>query len=405
MLSGNIASLLNQYFANYQGLPRTAWRGIWLTLINSTALGLSFFLTLYFVGNLHFSVFTASLFMSCYGLGTVLGGVLAGKLCDYFQAQKVIFYSLAMQGIAFLMLTVSKDPNLIGVTMLLLGISTYSFKTANYKSMLEIAGLPESMQLRILNISNVASNFGLGISGIIVGMFSWHSYHFIFIIAGATILFSALYLMKYYRQEALEVRRSNIEYENQNLKPSNFLLFFSLASIFLVGIIVAQLGSTYPLYIETKFPVLGTQAVSILFLLDTILIVLLQAPLSSLYSRYNPVVIMGLGAFLMGAGMLILSLASIFVTAIISCVLWTFGEMLFFPTSQLICYANGGDKKKGQVIGLCQSIFALSAVIGPSLGGFLYVYANHNAMWYLSMGIGALCLFICVNISNTNTAS
>src|SRR5690606_19634413 len=129
-----------------------------------------------------------------------------------------------------------------------------------------------------------------------------------------------------------------------------------------------------PLYIQASFPKFGIQGVSILFILDTFLIVFFQALLTNLLRNQNKYTVTGFGALLMGLGMLVLCYASFFFLAIISCIIWTTGEMLFVSTAQLLCYERSQPHKKGQSLGLFQTIFASSSIVGPALGGAIYQY-------------------------------
>lgn len=197
----------------------------------------------------------------------------------------------------------------------------------------------------------------------------------------------------------------NIDKNDIEKKQNRDILFLALFSTFFVGMIIAQLGSTYPVYVKNAFHDLGAKAVSILFMLDTVLIVLFQAPLSNYYGRFQTILVMGAGAFLMGLGMLILSVSTLFVCAMISCAIWTAGEMLFIPTAQLLCYEYSNKAKKGLSMGIFQSTYAMSTVIGPVCGGFLYTKIGMNFVWYVSFLIGIICLIACIKISRKNNLS
>lgn len=387
-----LSYILQKYFAIYKGIDRECWRSLIYYFFNSISIGICFFISLYFIKFLNFTVLQSGILMSFYGAGTILGGIVAGKLCDLLGENIVLVASLTMQSISFFILSSINSLAILMPSMLILGIATYGFKTANYSRLLTRSN--GNMQLRMLNISNVAANLGLGVSGIIMGTIKFETYQYFFIASAALILAMAIY-------EISSTISSNKTIPNEDLNSSGnngnkSILLFSLISIFLVGLIVAQLSSTYPLYISDTFPKLGKKAVSVLFMLDTCIIILCQAPLSALYGRYNTILMMGVGALTMGAGMLILSLSNSFSYALLSCMVWTTGEMIFFPTAQLLCYQNGGGEKKGQTIGLYQSSFALSLVAGPTIGSYLYAFLNHNAMWYLSMMIGIACFTISI---------
>ncbi len=396
-----LTSVLNHYCASYHGIPKLCWINIIFNLLNAISVGVCFFLSLYFNDQLHFNMVMVGFLMSSYGVGTMLGGIISGKLCDIYSADRLAVISLICQSISFFALAWFDAIISLIVILFILGISSYSFKTANYVSMLFRCGDDKHLRQKAINVSHAASNFGLGISGIIVGLLAEYGYANIFYCATAILVCSAIYLLFDANQKTTLYQYHAIQRIGLNADDylANFkVLALVLLSIFFVGLIIAQLGSTYPVYVKTVFPDLATKAVSILFILDTVLIVLFQAPLSNFYMAFNTVIVMGIGAFLMGLGMIVLSLSSTFVLAMVSCCIWTTGEMLFLPSAQLLCYENSARNKKGQSIGLFQSTYAVSTVVGPTIGGIMYSHVDINAMWYMSMLIGTVCLLSCVAI-------
>lgn len=394
-----IKSAINTYCTCYRGVPNACWVDIFFILLNAISVGVCFFLSLYFVETLHFNMIMVGLLMSSYGMGTVVGGIFSGKLCDTYLPGKMAILSLILQSVSFISLAWFRSFEWLIAILFLLGVSNYSFKTANNVSMLSHCGDNKRVRLKTINMAHAASNFGLGISGVIVGLMASYGYVTIFYAASLILIFSAIYLIFFHHSftpSSVGHFHPQIKNEMATGNPNNNILMPVLLAVFFVGMIIAQLGSTYPVYVKNAFPDLATKAVSILFILDTVIIVLFQAPLSNYYGRFNTVLVMGVGAFLMGLGMFILSVSSAFALAILSCCIWTTGEILFIPTAQLLCYENGNKMKKGQSLGIFQSTYAISTVAGPAIGGLLYTSMGVNAVWYSSFLIGVTCLVFCI---------
>ena len=122
---------VKKYFFSYQGIPTECWIMITFTLLNAVAVGICFFLSLYFVTTLNFSMFMVGFLMSSYGMGTVVGGLVSGKMCDLFSLRKIIIFSLFLQCLSFFLLTKIHVFNLLIIVLFLLGFSNYCFKTVN----------------------------------------------------------------------------------------------------------------------------------------------------------------------------------------------------------------------------------------------------------------------------------
>lgn len=383
-----------KYSANYEGLSKTCWQGIVLMGINTFTIGICFFLSLYFVNTQHFTIAMSGLLLSSYGLGTVTGGLITGKCTDKFSPKLIAILSLVAQAIAFFLLTLLKSTVALIPNLFLLGFAAYGFKTSNNVWMLAMCADDANLRYRTISVSHVAANFGLGISGVFIGSMEKYGFQSIFYLSGTLLISSAIYLFFQKNAGPIHSLPTNQQANNKHAKAGQIVILI-LNCVFLVGLIIAQLGSTYPIFIQELFPHTGFKAVSTLFILDTFLIVFFQAPLTTMVSKNNKLLVTGSGAFLMGLGMLVLSFSSVFYLAIISCIIWTTGEMLFISTAQLLCYECSNTNNKGQSLGLFQTTFAVSNVFGPVFGGLVYQHCGGNILWYISMVIGVFCFLLC----------
>lgn len=396
-----ILTYAKKYTRNYLGLPKSCWQGITLNGINAFTIGICFFLTLFFVNTKGYTPSTAGLLLSWYGLGTVAGGIISGKFSDIVSPRLISVISLLAQSVSFFLLIYLQSLFALMPNLFLLGFAAYGFKTSNNVWILSQCNDDSKLQYKTISISHVASNFGLGISGILIGILASYGFQIIFYLSSFLLIGSALFI-SYQKTE----KKVNIQIEEKHQtrrSPQYKSIIPVLTCVFLIGLIIAQLGSTYPLYIQTSFPKYGVEGVSILFILDTFLIVVFQAPLTNLFSNQNRFIITGSGALLMGLGMLILCTSSLFLVAIFSCIVWTTGEMLFISTAQLLCYEGSQEHKKGHSLGLFQTVFASSNVLGPILGGTVYQYWGGDFLWYCSMVIGIFCFLLCWSFRRTHT--
>lgn len=392
-----------KYAANYKGLPMLCWQGNILICINTLTIGICFFLSLYFVTIRHFTPSIAGLLLSCYGLGTVSGGLITGKLSDRFSPRRISIFSLLAQSITFFLLASLQSIFILMINLFFLGFSAYGFKTSNSVWMLGLCKNDTSLRYKTISISHVAANFGLGLSGALITSMTTYGFQSIFYLSSLLLLCSALYLLFQNNTGVDMPLLIKKQHYDNHTNSSQRILLLVISCVFFVGLIIAQLSTTYPLYVQASFPHLGINAVSILFILDTLLIVFFQAPLATIVGKQNKLLVIGFGALLMGLGMLVLSYSSIFFMAIFSCIIWTIGEMLFISTAQLLCYEQSSNQRKGQSLGLFQTIFASSNVIGPTLGGIIYQNWGGNLLWYCSMFIGTICFFLCWYFSRTYT--
>ena len=75
-------TLFKNYLNTFKGLSKEIWWLALITLINRAGTMVIPFLSLYLKENLHFKVTDVAWVMSAFGLGSVAGSWLGGKLTD-----------------------------------------------------------------------------------------------------------------------------------------------------------------------------------------------------------------------------------------------------------------------------------------------------------------------------------
>jgi len=398
-----ITSAFNGYTISYRGIPSLCWHRIVISLMVAIVSGFIFFFSLYFVSILHFTVEKAGIMMACYGIGTAIGGLLGGKLSDKITPSIVSTIALLIMAIAFLILGAITAPVTLALCLFCIGLSAYAFITSNTLWILNYCKI-EAIRNKAINIIYVTLNLGIGVGAFLVSLLSKHGFIILFHLATLLLLLSAIYLflLRIFTKNHIhtrEILNDQHETASEQQKRRNVAVVV-LACVFLAGFFIAQISTTYPIYIHDKFYHLGIKAVGILFILSAALIVLFQAPINYRLSKYNKLLLLGLGLFLMGFGILLLSFAFTYFIVIIACIIQTLGDILFFATAQFVCYQLGISSRKGHSIGLYRSVYASSLIVGPAVGGFIYDRSSGDLLWVICGIIGLIGLIACLRYKN-----
>jgi len=394
-----LLSVTKKYLKNYSGLPNEVWKAIGIHFLESVIVGLFYWLSLYFVNDLNIKVSTAGLIISFYGFGAIFGSYVNGKLCDLVSSHYICAANLLIVSIGYLLLIYLVKVEWLCLDVFILGFSGYGFITSNYFWILEKCNKNENQKLKAINILSAAANCGLSVSGIVVWALVPWGYKNLFWISGVFLFGFAIYVfMKYSSQKNVTVPQIINQKENSKNIYDPTLLYQILLIVFLTGLIIAQLSATYSLYIINIFPQWGILGVTILFTLNSLLVVFFETPIGNFCNKYNKVMLTGLGAFLIGFGMFALTLSSMFSIAVLGCIIYTLGEILFFSMAQVICYEIGRPGSKGNSIGMFRMVYAGSRIVGPFAGGLLYTNISINSVWYISLLIGLFSLGACTLI-------
>lgn len=389
----NVKQYANGYLAYFQGMPKNCHYGFALNLAESTVIGVYYYLSIYFVKSLHFDISTAGFFISCFGIGAMLGGFLGGKLSDQWSPSITAALALLLQTICYFVFAQTVNPKIIIVNMFTLGIASYSFITANHLYVLNACKNDEKISLRALGILSMTSNLGLGISAFILGYALTFGFTSIFFASACimAMLTVITFLLAPHKTNAKSTQNI-IDVKKIDASPYPTSIFITtLFSVFFVGLVVTQSSATYALYIASQFPTFGVQAVTALFILNSAIVVIASTPICDYIEPFNKPLMVGIGGFLVGAGMCMLVLSHSFIVAILSCLIYTLGEIIFFAVAQLICYQYR-SQQRGASLGLYRTTYALSRIVGPYAGGMVYQAWNGEAVWLISGIIGMVCL-------------
>jgi predicted MFS family arabinose efflux permease len=411
-MSINLLSINRLYVKNYDGLSRACWIGIIINLIESVLIGVYYFLSLYFVNELHLDISTSGLILSCYGIGAVIGGILGGKMSDKISSGFVMIVCLLIQAGAYFSLLGLTSIHILMLVVGMLGLATYAFLTANHMWVLSQCGHDEGEKLRVINILSISSNFGFGISAMIISQAVFLGYHSIFAVTALIFFMVSAFLFiwevkcKKLNNMAIDVAdQSQEKCEGISLKGEKYnrSILIILLSVFLIGSVVAQFGSTYAIYIRDTFPQLNVNGVGMLYATNAFIVVIFSAPLGNAIKRFNKIKMVGIGGLLIGAGMVMLAESWSFIFVMLACIIYTIGEIIFFSMAQLICYQNGHGNKKGRSLGIYRSIYAMSRIAGPASGSYAYMHLGGNVVWYFCGAIGLFCFVACNFLKTVNS--
>lgn len=387
---------------NNRLLSRSATYGIAINFAASALTSLFYFFSIYFVDVLKLNISLSGILMSCYGVGTVAGGYLGGKLADKFNAKTISAFGLLGTAVAFTALANISSISLLVVDLFLLGLANYLFITSNYVYVLGHSQPNEHARLKAINYLNMASNLGIGIAAITIGALAKFGYGNLFRVSGfLLLLLSAATLFKTeIPNDTQQYLKSKNETTNIKTNTSRSGLILALCCLIFTGMIVSQLGATYPVYLKTVFPEYGTKAFSTFFSINTFIIVLFQNRFVNMFVDYNRMLMIGCGSFLLGAGMFLLSFPQYILIIFLSCFIYSAGEMIFFSNLQLYCYQHSSDGKKGKGMGIYRATYATSRLLGPTIGGAIYYYFGGVALWSVCGAIGSVFLIICARNKN-----
>ena len=400
----NIKSTIQEVITSYHGFTTKTWINILVILVNSLGNMATLFMALYLVTRLSFSALNASHIVAIFSVGIVIGAYLGGLLCEYFQSYKLTITALLASGISILLFPFFKTYGSLFMLAFCMGAWYGIFKPANLITLL--ADYREKDQAKIMSLYRVAVNLGNGLATALGGLLASINYHWVFWFDGFTSIVAGFVLIHFkglFNNLSTPIKTPTTK-GKLTIILSNKIFMLACLILFLSSLIFYQIQFGYPLYLHQYYQ-LSAKQFGYLFFLNCILIVLLQVPILHILRNVNQIVLAAIGMGLITLGFFILPFGNAKWFATVSCVIWTFGEMVMYPILFNLAMDAIQPEVKSRSIGIYQTIYTSAAVLAPIIGGVFYPIYNGNLLWYVCGLWGVMSLLIYWQIDKTITRS
>jgi predicted MFS family arabinose efflux permease len=386
-------TLLNNYLNTFKGLSQEVWWLSLITLINRAGTMVIPFLSLYLRESLNFSFSDVGWVMSAFGLGSVGGSWLGGKLTDKIGYYKVMVYSLLGTGILFIALQFLTTFSGFCFGIFLVMLVADMFRPAMFVA-LSAYSKPEN-KTRSVTLIRLAINLGFSagpaIGGIIITTLSYGG---LFWVDGITCIAATLVLINVLNPKTTKTL-DNVKTENPKSAYGDKAFLIFLVAMVLFGIVFLQYFSTMPLYYKDAHALTEFE-IGILLGMNGFIIFALEMPLIKWLENttFTKSGLMLFGAILTGLSFLILNMSNWAGVLVIGMLLMTFGEMIAFPFSNAFAMDRAKKGNQGEYMALYSISFSIAHIFGHNAGMRMVDNLGFNNTWYIVTILAALCVFL-----------
>ncbi|ASO07054.1 MDR family MFS transporter [Arenibacter algicola] len=401
--------LVFSYFNTFNGLSKEVWWLSLITLINRAGTMVIPFLSLYLTQSLDFSLSDVGWIMALFGLGSVIGSWLGGKLTDRIGYYKVMVISLLASGVSFILLQYITTFIGFCVGVLVLMAIADMFRPAMFVA-LSSYSKPEN-RTRSITLIRLAINLGFSAGPALGGLIIFTlSYGGLFWIDGITCFIAGMLLLK-----ILNLRKAKVIEQVKVVNPAEaytdkaFMIL--LIGMTLFGLAFFQLLSTLPLFYKDVHHLTEAE-IGLLLGLNGFLIFIFEMPLikwleSSKNSMSKLILI---GVLLTALSFIVINLTGWIGVLVIGMVLMSFGEMIVFPFSNSLALNRSAKGNQGQYMAYYSISFSIAHIFGHSIGMNLVANLGYTSTWniitLLAISSAAFMLFLIYFLKKENkTAS
>ncbi|WP_345952637.1 MFS transporter [Mucilaginibacter sp. PAMB04168] len=372
----------------YSGLSRNSWFLALVLLVNRSGTMVLPFMTIYCTQQLHFTIAQAGVVMSMFGVGSLVGAFLGGKITDKYGFYDVQFSALISGGLLFLLLGFQTGFWSVCIITFILSVCNDAFRPANSTAVAHYS-TPQT-RTRSYSLNRLAVNLGWAFGGALGGFLASVNYHLLFWVDGCTNILSGLLLLKLMPRTAvvksITAKVKGYTKGTSAYKDGIYLLFLLLTVLFSISFF--QLFTMQPVFYKTQWHFNET-IIGMLMSVNGLLIIAVEMVLvHKLDGKKHALTYIALGVMLTGIGFAITNLLPGFLWSALIVVLFiTMGEIMSMPFTNAFWISRATSENTGQYAALYSMSWSTAQIIAPALGSVLINYNGYAFLWWVTSGL------------------
>ncbi|MGC6284343.1 MAG: MDR family MFS transporter [Polaribacter sp.] len=387
--------LYYNYLSTFKGLSKEVWWLAFITFINRSGTMVIPFLSLYLTESLDYTLENVGWIMSAFGVGSVLGSWIGGKLTDKYGFYRVMYLSLALTGILFIGLQFIEGFYAFCFAIFLVMLVADAFRPAMFVAMNTYSKAEN--KTRSVTLIRLAINLGFS-AGPAIGGFIITSINYkgLFWMDGITCLLATLVLINVlHPKKARVIDEQKVENPQPIRSDGLFWIFF--VAMFIFGFVFLQYFSTMPLYYRDVHA-LTEFDIGLLLGMNGFLIFVFEMPLIKWLGdwKYSKELLITIGLLVTGLSYVVLLMTPWVGILIIGMLFMTFGEMIAFPFSNSFVIERSKRGKQGEYMAFYSISFSAAHIFGHNSGLQMVDKFGYDTTWMvisIMSAIGVLTLF------------
>lgn len=343
------------------------------------------FLVLYLYNQLKGSILLSMLVVSLSPFVGMLVNLVAGRLSDKIGRKPVMLAALIIEGAAMLAFLAATNVWHFALISVLSGIGHALFGPAANAQVSDV--VPEDKRPEVFALFHTALNLGAA-AGPLLGLvlYSWNMHIVFLICALSTGIYAIVVWWKVPETLPSDLKeQTGIQGRSQaspiRLREHKLLLWITLSAM-PVTMLYAQVESTFPLHLQTRFENYQT-IYATLMTFNGLTVILLQMWIARKTKDFPVHWIMGISYALFAAVSLGYGFAPWFAMLLAVELIFTTGEMLNGPHTQKLVSVIAPPEHRGLYFSIFGMNWQLARAIGPLLGGL--VLSRLNGEWLFTL--------------------
>jgi predicted MFS family arabinose efflux permease len=378
-------------------LPRSVWLVQAGGVVNSFGNGVVLpFVVIYLHNVRGISFAAAGLALSVGGVAALAAGLSAGSIVDRVGGRNTLLLGLLLQAIAFVLFPLIREPWHAFALLAVEGAGTACFWPGQSTLLARLT--PPRNRHSAYALQRISMNLGLGLGGLVGGLIATTrhpgSFTTLFLLDAATFLVFVVVLATV-REPPPAADEAEGEVDRGHgyravLRDRNFVALLGLNVLFVaVGYEVFALLPPF----AKNYAGVGERWVGLIWLANTLLIVLIQLPVSRALEGRSRMRALALMTLLWAAAAMIVLGGGVWLTATAAALVFVgatlvfgVGETLQGPTQAPLVADLAPDRLRGRYFALGSMSWSAGSILGPAVGGPLLGW-HPLAVWPIAAAV------------------
>lgn len=377
----------------YTGLSKNSWYLSLVMFINRSGTMVIPFMTIYATQRLGFSVAEAGYIMALFGIGSIIGAYIGGRITDAVGFYPLQLAALFTGGMMFIVLGFLKTFSALAIGTFVLSVCNDSFRPAN-SAAVAFYSVPENVT-RSYSLNRLAINLGWAFGGALGGFLASHNYHLLFWVDGLTNI-SAAFLLRFLlpKVDSLppKTQTANSVAATSAYRDKPYLLFIFLTM--LVGSCFFQMFTMQSLFYKIRWH-FSEEFIGFLMAINGIIIGIVEMILIyRLDGTKPPLHFIRYGVLFIGIGYSLVNvLPPVAIVGILSVTIVTFGEMFTMPFMNTFWISRSTPANRGQYAALYTIAWSTAQIIAPTAGSQVAQHFGFTTLWWVILVVCILLAF------------
>lgn len=393
----NMPRILHHLKQPYRGISRNMWLLALAMFINRSGAMVLVFMSVYLTKHMQFTIPQAGVVISMFGIGSLVGAYIGGKLVDRIGFYPILVGSLLLCGLMMITLGQMHRYPLIAFFTFMVTATGDAFRPANSASIAVYTKKENYPQSIALN--RLAMNLGFTIGPMIGGILAVYNYQLLFWADGLTCIAASAFIFFVLPRPARmhqEIESTDNETTEPNIQSSPFqdksYLFF-LVFTCLYATAFFQFFSSLPLFYKESYQ-LSEKHIGWLLAFNGMGVAVVEMLLINyIQHRWTRFRFISLGVvLLMGAYLVLIPVHSIWIL-VLSMIWITASEMLAMPFMSTYAITRAPRSAMGRYTALYSMSWSMAQIMAPIIGTSIIARFGFDTLWFVLSGI-ALISFI-----------